>query len=145
MRHKLIAAFFFFMIFLITNSPQVEARVLPQAKGAVAPAAKKTAYSGIIVSPRLRADRNALEVSFSNLQNATSITYNLYYQTNGKEEGAGGTIAIAGASSLSRELLFGTCSGVVCRYHTNITDMKFEITSELTNGKKILKRYRIKV
>jgi len=99
----------------------------------------------LVISPKLRRDRLALILTLSNLQKVNNITYTLMYQTNGKDEGVSGTIDSSAGPSATRELLFGTCSAGVCRYHPNITDMKLEIVSELPNGKQTLKRYRIKV
>jgi len=67
------------------------------------------------------------------------------YQTNGKDEGVSGTIDSSSGLSVTRELLFGTCSAGVCRYHPNITGMKLEIVSELSNGKQTLRRYKIRI
>lgn len=99
----------------------------------------------MVVSLKLRRDRLALILSLSNLQKVNNITYSLMYQTNGKDEGISGTIDSSAGTSITRELLFGTCSAGVCRYHPNITNMKLEIVSDLPNGKQTLKRYRIKV
>lgn len=134
----LVVFVLFLGVFLIL-SKTVEAKLLPQVKSGT----KKA--SGISVSPRLRNDRKALVITFSNLQNANSISYNLIYQTNGQEEGAGGTVRPSGEQVATRELLFGTCSKNVCRYHANITNMRFEIISDLKSGKKSLKRYRIRI
>lgn len=136
--------FLSFVILLVSLAKlTLAAKVLPQASRVGKPAVQ-TVSSGITVSPRLRADRNALLVNFGNLQNATIISYTLVYNASGQEEGAGGTISSL-ENSATRELLFGTCSGSVCRYHTNIKDMRFEVTSQLKSGKKTIKRYRIKV
>ncbi|GEM_PF-833684 len=132
--------FFFFLISAATT----EAKLLPQAKGKTVSTSTKSSGSGISISPRVRSDRKALTISFGNLQNATSVSYTLTYQTNGQQEGAGGTISSAG-SSATRELLFGTCSKNVCRYHTNITNAKLEVRYSSTNGKTYLKRYKIKI
>lgn len=121
-----------------------QARLLPQARTATKTTVKASTGAGINVSPQLRSDRRALNISFGNLKNATSLSYTLIYTANGQQEGAGGTISPSG-NSATRELLFGTCSKDVCRYHTNITGMKFEVTYTATSGKKYLKRYRIKV
>lgn len=132
-------------IFLILATVPAEAKVLPQAKGGNKTVTKTTTTGGgIIVSPRLRADRRALIVNFGNLQSATSVSYTLIYQTNGQQEGAGGSIATTGATA-TRELLFGTCSTNVCRYHANITNARFEVSYTNKAGKKFLKRFRIRV
>jgi len=132
---------FSLLLFLFMAHTADAGKLLPQAKkGAV----KTSLGSALAVSPKLRGDRKALNVYFNNLQNTQSVSYTLYYATNGQQEGAGGTISSSN-NSATRELLFGTCSKNVCRYHTNITDMKLEITYTTTSGKKFLKRYRVKI
>jgi hypothetical protein len=129
-----------FFIFVIP----VEARLLPRFRSSSG-AGRKTAGSGVIVSPRLSSDRKALQVYFANLDKAKEVSYTLSYQTNGKDEGVYGLIDSSTGNTTTRELLFGTCSSGVCRYHTGITGMKFEVTVELPSGKKAVRRYRIKV
>lgn len=123
----------------------VDAKTLPQAKASGKSVTKPGVVSGISVYPRIRNDRRALVVSFNNLQNANSVSYTLIYRTEGREEGAGGSVRTSEGNSASRELLFGTCSKNICRYHTNITNMRFEVTSQLKIGKTSTKRYRIKI
>lgn len=142
---KLFLFILSFSLIALTFPKTAEAKVLPQARAGGKTTVRTTSGgSGVAVSPKLRADRKALTVGFGNLQNATSVSYTLTYTTNGQQEGAGGTISGAG-SSATRELLFGTCSGNVCRYHTNITNARLEILSQLKSGKKTIKRYRIRV
>lgn len=124
-----------FIVFIFV--PQTNAvKTLPQSKSN-----SKT----FTVTPKLRYDRQALIVYFGNLQNVRSVSYMLVYTTNGQEEGAGGSVNPSQGSTTSRELLFGTCSKNVCRYHPNITNMRFEVTAQLTSGKKLTKRYKIKI
>ncbi len=123
----------------------VEAKLLPRFSRTSKITGQRTILSGLIVSPKLRRDRLALILNLSNLQKVNNVTYTLMYQTNGKDEGVSGTIDSSAGTSVTRELLFGTCSAGVCRYHPNITNMKLEIVSELPNGKQTLKRYRIRV
>ena len=121
----------------------VEAKLLPRftKTGNIG---QRVVSSGLIVSPRLRSDRQALVLALSNLQKVKNVTYTLMYQTNGVDQGVGGSLDSSSGSSVMRELVFGTCSDV-CRYHSNITNMKLEIVSELPNGRQTLKRYRIRV
>ena len=130
------------MISFITVT-SVEARLLPRFRSSGT--ANKSASSGLVVYPRLRGDRQALEVTFSNLQKVTSITYTLIYQTYGIDQGVSGTLDSSSGNSVSRELLFGTCSSGTCRYHQSITNMKLEITSQLPSGKQTIRRFRIRV
>lgn len=137
----IIVSIFVFSIFIQEVSA---AKVLPQSKSNTKTVVKKSQGSGISVAPKLRRDRQALIVNFGNLQNAQSVSYMLVYKTNGQSEGAGGSVKPSEGNA-TRELLFGTCSKNVCRYHPNITNMSFEVTTKLTSGKKLIKRYKIKV
>ena len=129
-------------IFLFTQT--AEAKLLPQVTKAGSKTVAKTAGTGINISPRLRADRRALVVYFSNLQNAKSVSYTLTYNTSTQPEGAIGSLNLA-KSSTSQELLFGTCSKNVCRYHTGVNNARLEVTYTAKTGKQYIKRYRIKV
>ena len=122
-----------------------EAKLLPQAARSISkPATGLVTSSGINVTPRLRKDRRALVVYFSNLQNAASVSYSLTYNTSTQQEGAMGVLNLNG-SNTSVELLFGTCSKNVCRYHTGLKNMRLEVSYTLKSGKKYIKRYKIKV
>lgn len=126
-------------------SQSIEAKVLPQAGKASAKTVAKTAGAGIGITPRLRADRRALIVYFSALQNTKSVSYSLTYNTSTQPEGAIGSISTTGSSSTSQELLFGTCSKNVCRYHIGVNNARLEVTYTTKAGKKYLKKYKIKV
>lgn len=132
--------------FIFVFSGTVEAKLLPRFKGSGSTGSRQTvSYSGLIISPKIRSDRKALIFTISNLQKVKSATYTLTYQADGEDQGVPGTLDSSSGSSVTRELLFGTCSAGVCRYHQNISNMKLEIVSDLLNGKQTLKRYRIKV
>lgn len=118
---------------------------MPQSKKVVSTTSKASVTSGIYVTPKLRSDRRALNVYFSNLQNATQVSYSLVYDTSAQQEGAMGAITLDGKTTATQELLFGTCSKNVCRYHTGIKNAKLEVSYTLKTGKKYLKKYRIKV
>ncbi len=134
------------LIFSLFFVSSVEAKVLPQAaKSGPKMAVTKSAGTTIGVSPKLRVDRRALIVNFSNLQNAKNVSYMLVYSSNGQQEGAMGAIHLTGSSTASQELLFGTCSKNVCRYHTRIKDARLEVSYTNKSGKKYLKKYKIKV
>lgn len=105
---------------------------------------KRTYTRGAKASIKFRPDRKGLLITFSSMGNAVSVSYQLTYQSNGIPQGAGG---IVNPTTLGeqRELLFGTCSGGVCRFHTNITNARLVIDSKLSSGLIIRKPYRIKV
>lgn len=128
-------------------SKTIEAKVLPQARNLQSSGSvpKTAVVAGISVSPKLRGDRRALIVNFGNLQNASAVSYSLTYKTSTQDEGAMGSLPLGGSSSSSNELLFGTCSKNVCRYHTGIHGAKLEVSYTTKTGKKYLKRYKIKV
>jgi hypothetical protein len=124
----------------------VEAKVLPQAgKAAVKQKVAKSGGTTIGVSPRMRADRKAILVNFSNLQNASSVSYQLIYSHDGQQEGAMGGITLNGQMNDKAELLFATCSNNVCRYHGNIKDARLEVSYASKTGKKYLKKFKIRV
>jgi hypothetical protein len=85
-----------------------------------------------------------LYLTFLDFGQAVSVTYTLTYQAGGIPHGARGTARPATAGQ-RRELLFGTCSAGVCRYHTHITNARLIIDSRLKSGLIIRKPYRIKV
>lgn len=140
---KILIISFLLLFFSFVLVYKADARLLPRfqttrkATGGVS--------SGAYVAARLRGDRLALIVTFGNLQKVRSITYTLMYKTNGVDQGVSGSLDSQAGNSVTRELLFGTCSSGICRYHGNITNMKLEVTSELLNGKHVLKRFRIRV
>ncbi|MCX6725946.1 MAG: hypothetical protein NT052_01350 [Candidatus Shapirobacteria bacterium] len=105
----------------------------------------RTVSGRVTSSVRFKSGRNGIIISLSGLSNAESVSYELTYNTNGITQGAMGTISNITNSTDSRELLFGTCSGGVCRYHTNITNAKLIITSKLKSGTTTRKSYRLKV
>lgn len=129
------------LIALFIFAQTAQAKVLPQARKSTA----RTASNGISVYPRLRADRKAVIVNFANLQNAKGVSYMLTYQTSTQQEGAMGGINLTGTPSHSQELLFGTCSKGICRYHTGINNARLEVSYTTTSGKKYLKKFKIKV
>lgn len=128
----------FSLFFLHAMPAEAKKKIVRQKSSSYSTSAKKP-----IISPALRSGRKALIVNFSNLQTASSISYELTYNSNGTTQGVIGTIAPNGQTAISRELLFGTCSKNVCTYHTNIEGMKFVVTSTLTSGVKIRKTFRI--
>lgn len=131
------------ILFFLVEPQSALAKILPQAKRSEASTSRPS--PNVVISPRLRRDRQALVIYFGGLQNATSVSYTLTYETNGKQEGVIGTINLGSARNATRELLFGTCSKNVCRYHTNITNMKLEIPIQTKSGRSYTKRYRIRV
>lgn len=104
-----------------------------------------TASNRITTSVRFTSGKTGLVISFSGLNNATSVNYSLTYNTNGIPQGAMGTITSPQVVTDSRELLFGTCSHGVCRYHTNITNAKLVITAKLRSGYTTRKTYRLRI
>lgn len=123
----------------------VEAKLLPQAKQGTKATVARSSGGGIGVYPRISANRRALIVNFSNLGNAKNVSYLLTYKTDAQDEAAMGGLNLSGNNSQTSELLFGTCSRNVCRYHTGIKDARFEVSYTTTSGKKYLKKYKVKI
>lgn len=137
---------FFFLAFLLsyllafyTTGVQAKKKII-----------RRTSYGTVsvgnrlVIKPRLRNDRLALIINFSNLGAVSSFTYELSYTAEGVPQGVAGSITPSGENSLERELLFGTCSRNVCRYHRNIQGMKLVVTSILNSGVKVRKTFQIR-
>ena len=98
---------------------------------------------GVTSYVRFRGDRQALLIDFSGFQNVDSVSYELIYDANGVTQGVSGSIPAGDTDT--KTLLFGTCSGPVCTYHQDITNMRLSIISVLDSGIRVLKPYRIRV
>ena len=134
------------IVFLACPESVEGAKKRPPRGGGGTPTRRiSTATRGIKTSVRFRSDRRALLLIFSSFNsNIVSVTYALTYTSNGIPRGAQSTL-IAATGESQRELLFGTCSGGVCRYHHNITNARLVIDTKLKSGLTIRKPYRIKV
>jgi len=116
------------------------------ARGASMTVSSGTTTAGRVASSvKFKANRLGIIVSFSGLNNATSVTYELTYTAAGIPQGARGTVSGTASNTASRELLFGTCSKNVCRWHTNITAARLVVTSRLNSGLTTRKSFRLKV
>lgn len=136
---KLTKLLLLLFIFIITFSQPILAK-----KSLLKQAATGTGGNSVVISPKLRSpDRLALIVNFSNLLTAKSVSYSLTYNSQRVSQGVAGSIKPE-VNTTSRELLFGTCSSGVCRYHTNITNMRFVVTVKLKSGSQFTKSYRVK-
>ncbi len=136
------AVFTLFLFYSFALSPAFSKKKITRQGGS------KTISSGskLIIKPKLRSDRRALIVNFSNLGAISSFSYSLEYNSNGIPQGVSGTVTPQGEESIQREILFGTCSHNVCRYHTGISEMRFIVTSTLkSKGIKVRKIFKIKV
>ena len=131
-------------LFTFTPSPALAARKrTPKVRQKTPTAITYSASQGVGSKVRFRPDRRALLINFSGFNNILSGNYELTYTADGIPQGAGGSIILG--DSGTKTLLFGTCSGGVCKYHSNITNAKLKITSITKSGQKIIKPYRIKV
>ncbi len=117
-------------------------RLLPRFQTGQKSAAPRT--QGVSTNVKFRADRRAINVDFQNLGIAKKVEYTLIYTSEGVEQGVTGTITPS-TNGETRELLFGTCSKNVCRYHAGITGAKFTVTTTLKNGRKVIKPFKLKV
>lgn len=136
----------FLSVFLVYPQEVHAKKVLPRQGSTKASVGTKTSgLKGVNISVKFKGDRRGIVAAFSNLDIASSVSYTLSYAQRGIGEGAGGTISDLSAGTVSRELLFATCSAGVCRYHTGIKNAKFVVTTTLKNGKKVSKVFRLKI
>lgn len=145
MARKLIT-FFLLAVFFLALPPAALALKARTSRGGSGSSGGSYYISGRVGSSvKFNAGRNGIIIYFSGLTNASSVNYSLSYESNGLSQGAMGTISNITTSTDTRELLFGTCSGGVCRYHQNITNAKLVITSKLRSGYTTRKTYRIRI
>lgn len=134
--------FIILMAVLFLPTPAIAAKKRVAAK-AVSRGTTVSVTNGVKSSVRLQPDHLALLINFSGFDNIQSGSYELVYTANGIGQGAGGSVLLGDTST--KTLLFGTCSKGVCTYHKNITNARLTISSNLKNGQKVIKTYRIKV
>jgi len=135
----------FLLIFAFFSFPETTLALKARTKRGGSGGGSYLLSNRVGYSVRFNSTRTGLIISFSGLTNANSVNYSLSYNANGIPQGAMGTITNQEVSVDTRELLFGTCSGGVCRYHTNITNAKLVITSKLKSGYTTRKTYRIRI
>lgn len=133
------------LMFLFAVTPAHAARLLPRfSKTSTTKTTTTSTGSNISVSPKFMSGKTGVKVSFSNLSAAKSVSYTLSYDSSGKPEGVVGSVDPSKGSD-TRELLFGTCSSGTCKYHKNIKNCILTVTSQLKNGKKSIKKFRLNV
>lgn len=149
MKKILVLLFLFVFVGAIGAGDAFAKKRLPAAgntKKATATASKPSSSSAVGVTTKVSflPGKRGIVATFSNLEIATSVSYSLTYSSRGIQEGAGGSLTELSGTQ-TRELLFGTCSAGVCRYHSGIKNAKFTVTTVLKNGKKVTKVFRLKV
>lgn len=133
---KSLVALFVFTILAFSLIPQT----------VVHAAAKKTPKkANVAVSTYVTPNKQSVTLYLANLQKTKIVQYELSYTTDGKPEGAGGTIATKGKYSLSRKLLFGTCSNKVCRYHKKIKNAVLTVIITFQDGTSMTKTFKLRV
>ncbi|OGG27355.1 hypothetical protein A2960_00110 [Candidatus Gottesmanbacteria bacterium RIFCSPLOWO2_01_FULL_39_12b] len=130
------------LLLLLIGPVKVEAakKFIPKSAGTK----NYTRTSPIPASVRYRGDKNGILFSFLNFNGLESVSYSFTYSTNGIQQGAAGNITKANNPLLTRELLFGTCSGGVCRYHSNLANARLTLNARFTNGNTRTKVYKIR-
>ena len=99
---------------------------------------------GYSSSAKFKANRLGIILSLYGLKYTDSVSYELTYTSEGIPQGVISTVQ-ATENNTTREMLFGTCSKNVCRWHTNIKDSKLVVTAKLKSGKTLRKTYKIRV
>lgn len=129
-----------YYLFLFTAPPAFARKKLP-------PRAARAIVSGSTLPQtglKLRGDHLALLLTLTNVDKAQSLSYLLTYQAAGVGQGAEGSHDPA-LGNTQKELVFGTCSANVCTYHQAISDMLFQATIGLKDGRTLIRKYQIKI
>lgn len=127
---------------LAPNAHALKSRTPAPKKSSAAPGT--TSAAGSYSTARLSRPTNSVIINFRNLNAATKASYELSYTARGIQQGAMGSINVAGDTD-TRDLYFGTCSHGVCTPHSNIKNATLTVRVNLKNGRTNTKRYRIKV
>jgi hypothetical protein len=140
MFHFLLAIFISLTVFL-SFSKDVYAlkKFVPKSTGT-----KTVTRGSIAAKVAYRPDKRGVLLTLSNFANLNSVDYILSYDSAGLQQGVGGKITSDNNPLQTRELLFGTCSGGVCKYHQNMQNARLNLTASLKNGTLVRKSYRIK-
>lgn len=136
--HILLISFVLSTVFLLGVSPEITHAKKPAVE-------KQAKNQKFIVVPVLRNDKKALNIFFGNVHVAQTIQYLVTYESNGSKRGIVGEVTPGQQSTITEEVIFGTCSGVHCVYDTNITKLKLEVTAQLLSGKNYKKTFKIKI
>lgn len=142
MRKKVLIILFSFLLLFLVPQKAEALKVRTRSKSSSSGVAAAPVV-GVNSSVRFRPDRLALLINFSGFENIQSGTYELVYTADGVQQGLQGSIIMGDTET--KTLLFGTCSGGVCNYHKNISNMRLSIYSTLQDGRRVLKPYRIQV
>lgn len=94
------------------------------------------------VSVRLLKKQNVL-INFTGIKNLKSVSYELLYINNGKEEGAVGSIKPKKDTD-SRTLYLGTCSKKVCTPHRKISSGSVQVKFKTKEGAVSVKNFNLK-
>lgn len=68
-----------------------------------------------------RADRKEITLEIKGIKDADTVEYELSYLSKGLSRGVVGTIELNGETSITRQILLGTCSRNVCKYDEGVT------------------------
>lgn len=123
---KKIILSFLIAVFLFSSFPAI---LLPLENSVYA-------VSLVKISGYLSKDRRYVYVTFSNLKDTKYLSYTLTYKSNGINQGVvGGITPSKKTSSITKRIFLGTCSGWVCRLHTNVSDIKLLVQGTYRSGK----------
>ncbi len=128
------------VIFLLFPSPAYARKKLPSRSARAAVSGATLPQTGL----KLRGDHQALLLTLTNLDKAKTLSYLLTYDAAGVGQGVEGSHDPA-LGNTQKELVFGTCSAGVCTYHQSITDMLFQATIDLKDGRTLTRKYQIKI
>lgn len=128
----------------MATTPTYAKKVLPYFKSTSNSTSTASTTGSVVSKVRFRADRLGIIMSFSNLSQASSVSYALSYVSRGTTQGANGTI-LDTSTDTERDLIFGTCSHGVCRFDSGITNARLVVTINLKDGRRIVKTFVLRV
>ncbi len=129
-----------YIIILISAGALIFPRIILARKTRLRSSGSGGTFSSVSFFP----NRLGIVINLFNLNKVDKVSYVLSYVGSGQTQGVVGSFAPT-ANSDSRELLFGTCSHGVCKYHENLSNAHLTLNFTLKAGSVVTKRYRLKV
>lgn len=80
-------------------------------------------------------DKKSITMNIAKVSGVSSFDYEVNYNAKGNiPRGVIGSIQVTSGSSISRDILLGTCSKNVCKYDEGVTEVNFVIKVNYSNG-----------
>ncbi len=131
----------FLMVFLFFGTtPVLAAKKRVWGKTIVTTTSRNSSFS---VSAKFSGWKQYLNVSFRGVASTKDVSYQLVYESNGVDQGAGGRVSPS-EGNVTKILFLGSCSYRVCTASKNVSNVRLIITYITNSGQTVVKNYKVK-